>query len=89
MLTRALPALFTAAALCANGTLAGTASVATASDGNPPVGLPNPAAVYCSESGGQYEIRTLADGSKTGICTLPSGEERDAWAYFRERSDKP
>ncbi|WP_068116998.1 putative hemolysin [Tropicimonas marinistellae] len=50
------------------------------------VELPNPAAVFCVESGGQYEIRTVADGSQSGVCILPGGEEADAWEFFREKA---
>lgn len=46
----------------------------------------NPAAAFCVESGGSYQIVTADDGSQKGICTLPDGESRDAWEYFREAS---
>ncbi|WP_171120467.1 MULTISPECIES: DUF333 domain-containing protein [unclassified Ruegeria] len=45
--------------------------------------LANPAATFCVESGGTYEIRDGADG-QTGICKLADGQEVDAWDYFRE-----
>jgi predicted amidohydrolase YtcJ len=45
--------------------------------------LANPAATYCVESGGSYEITTASDGSQSGICTLPDGTKVDAWAHFR------
>ncbi len=48
-------------------------------------GLSNPAAVYCVDKGGTYEIRRADDGSETGICILDDGTEVDAWAYFREQ----
>ncbi|MGR5094662.1 DUF333 domain-containing protein [Vibrio maritimus] len=41
-----------------------------------PVGMANPAAVYC-EKHGMYNL-------DTGMCKLSSGEEVDAWEYFRE-----
>ncbi|GAL34214.1 hypothetical protein JCM19240_1122 [Vibrio maritimus] len=40
-----------------------------------PVGMANPAAVYC-EKHGVYDL-------ETGMCTLKSGEKVDAWEYFR------
>lgn len=43
------------------------------------VGLPNPAAVYCEEQGGQYNL-------DTGKCTLADGSEVDAWEYFRSQN---
>ncbi|WP_174838674.1 MULTISPECIES: DUF333 domain-containing protein [unclassified Ruegeria] len=45
--------------------------------------LANPAATYCIEIGGAYEIRNGDDG-QTGICKLPDGTEIDAWFLFRE-----
>lgn len=47
-----------------------------------PVGLANPAATFCVEQGGQYEIQDGENG-QTGICTLPDGSKQDAWEYFR------
>ncbi len=47
--------------------------------------LSNPAATFCIEKGGTYEIRRADDGSETGICILADGTEVDAWAYFREQ----
>jgi putative hemolysin len=44
-----------------------------------PVGLPNPAAVFCVEQGGRY----LLD---SGQCLLPDGTTVDAWDYFRSRN---
>ncbi|MEM8570471.1 MAG: DUF333 domain-containing protein [Pseudomonadota bacterium] len=43
---------------------------------------PNPAAVFCGESGGSYAIVAGADGQR-GVCTLADGREVDAWDYFR------
>jgi putative hemolysin len=67
-----------------------------ATDGETPAttGLPNPAAIFCIESGGRYEIRRAADGAQTGVCILADGTEADAWTYFREKAaprvkDKP
>ena len=38
------------------------------------IGLPNPAAVYCEEQGGQLDA---------GICAFEDGSECDQWAFFR------
>lgn len=54
----------------------------------PMVGLANPAATFCVESGGQYQIHTAADGGQSGTCTLADGTEMDAWEYFRENAPK-
>jgi putative hemolysin len=45
--------------------------------------IANPAAVYCSEQGGTYEIRANEDGSQYGVCVFEDGSECDAWAFFR------
>jgi len=49
----------------------------------PQAGLPNPAAVYCTQNGYDYEIQTADDGSQTGICIFPDGSTCDDWAYYR------
>jgi len=44
--------------------------------------IPNPAAVFCLDCGGIYEIRTnSSDGSQYGVCTI-DGVEYDAWDYY-------
>jgi putative hemolysin len=59
----------------------------TAEDEQPAAtALSNPAANYCVENGGTYEIRRAADGSQTGVCVLEDGTEVDAWDYFREEA---
>ena len=60
----------------------------TAEDEQPAsTALPNPAAVFCVETGGTYESRRAADGSQTGVCILEDGTEVDAWAYFRKEAE--
>ncbi|GAA6161487.1 MULTISPECIES: DUF333 domain-containing protein [Ruegeria] len=48
----------------------------------PEVGLANPAATFCVEKGGTYDIVDGAEG-QTGTCTLPDGSKQDAWEFFR------
>jgi len=48
-----------------------------------PIGQPNPAAVYCAENGGDYQITTSADGSQDGVCVFSDGSQCDGWAYYR------
>ena len=48
--------------------------------------LANPAATYCIETGGEYEITKAADGSEAGACTLSDGTKMDAWEYFRSQN---
>ena len=45
--------------------------------------MANPAAVFCEENGGVFEIRNAEDGSQSGVCIFPDGSECDEWAYFR------
>lgn len=60
-------------------------ALAACAEETPKVGLANPAATFCIEQGGRYEIRDTANG-QTGICILPDGREVDAWEYFREQN---
>jgi len=50
--------------------------------------LPNPAAVYCQEQGGQSQIITAPDGSQTGECLFPDGSKCDEWVFFRHECQK-
>jgi hypothetical protein len=43
---------------------------------------PNPAAVFCTDEGGAYDIESSPEGRR-GICTLPDGRILDAWDHFR------
>jgi putative hemolysin len=56
-----------------------------AAQGNPET--PNPAAVFCEERGGTFEIRQNEAGAQ-GLCRLPDGSLVDAWDHFRENWDK-
>ena len=49
-------------------------------------GLPNPAAVFCEECGGIYEVRTASDGSQYGVCII-NGTEYDAWEFWYEHHE--
>jgi uncharacterized protein len=49
----------------------------------PQANMPNPASVYCEQTGNKLEIRTAADGSQNGICVFPDGRTCDEWAYYR------
>ena len=50
--------------------------------------LPNPASVFCVQSGGKSEIRNGKNG-QYGVCRLPDGRAVDEWAYFRAMKGKP
>ncbi len=45
--------------------------------------IANPASVYCEKRGYQIVMRTVADGSQSGVCIFPDGSECDEWAFFR------
>ena len=47
-----------------------------------PLGLANPASVYCEEQGYELEMRTAADGT-TGYCIFLDGTECEEWAFYR------
>lgn len=47
-----------------------------------PIGMANPASVYCEKLGGTSEITDTVQG-QVGICTLPSGEKVEEWALYR------
>ncbi len=66
--------LTVAAAFAATGTLAQTTTKTT---------MANPAATFCIENEGDYQIRKNADGSEYGVCVLPDGTEVDAWDFLR------
>jgi uncharacterized protein len=49
----------------------------------PALALPNPASVFCAQSGGRSEILRTAGGAEIGICVLPGGQIVEEWAYYR------
>jgi hypothetical protein len=69
-----------AAALLA---LAGCSDYAAPPAGGEQITLPNPAAQFCEEQGGDYDIRE-GDKGMVGVCVMPDGSELDAWSYYRE-----
>lgn len=56
----------------------------TSPDG--PVGIANPASVFCEEKGGTVEIHEEAAG-QVGFCHLPDGRILEEWAFFRSQTD--
>ena len=42
----------------------------------------NPAALYCTQQGYQYEVRAQQDGRLCGICVFPDGNACNSWAFF-------
>ena len=47
-----------------------------------PVGLANPASVYCADQGGTSVSRETAQGTVSD-CHLPDGRIIEEWALFR------
>ena len=45
--------------------------------------LSNPAAVFCVEQGGAYQIVTDASGAQRGLCVVLEAKTYDAWDYYR------
>ncbi|MDP2797988.1 MAG: DUF333 domain-containing protein [Methanoregula sp.] len=52
-------------------------------------GMPNPASVYCGQTGGILEIKKDAAGGEYGMCTLKNGTSCEEWALFRGEGCKP
>lgn len=46
-------------------------------------GAGNPAAIYCVDQGGSYQIRASSSGGQSGFCVFPDGREVEAWAFLR------
>ena len=44
--------------------------------------IPDPSAVYCSNSGYTYDVRKNSEGDQYGVCIFPNGTECSAWAYL-------
>ncbi|WP_223424486.1 amidohydrolase family protein [Tateyamaria pelophila] len=70
--------MFRSVSVIASLLLTCLANLASASE------LANPAATFCADQGGTYNIVDEADGQR-GVCTLADGSEVDAWTYFREQ----
>jgi putative hemolysin len=52
--------------------------------GGPVIGMPDPSAVWSSQMGYRYVIRTDDQGNQYGVIAYPDGTERDSWSAFRE-----
>ncbi|MEX5714911.1 DUF333 domain-containing protein [Serratia ureilytica] len=47
-----------------------------------PIGMANPADVYCTKIGGKLNAKENAAGQYS-TCTLPNGQEIESWELFR------
>ena len=73
-------------AACAAGTEKAPSTpspVDTTTQQETPIGMPNPASVYCIEQGGKLETRSDADGNQSGLCIFPDGTKRNQWDFWR------
>lgn len=48
-----------------------------------PIGMANPASVYCEKIGGKSMTQKDAQGAEFGVCQLPNGQMVDEWELFR------
>lgn len=48
-----------------------------------PIGMANPASVFCADNSGTLEMRQDAGGGEYGMCVFSDGSECEEWAYFR------
>lgn len=46
-------------------------------------GFKNPAAAYCQLLGYNYSIKSDKQGNDVGICTLPNGQQVNAWDFYK------
>jgi putative hemolysin len=63
------------ATACNNATPAATTEA--------PVGLPNPASVYCEQQGGTLLMQTRGDGGQYGVCLFTDNLQCEEWAMYR------
>jgi uncharacterized protein len=49
-----------------------------------PIGMANPASVFCTEQGGKLVMEKDTEGNSIGYCQLSDGTSVEQWAYFRE-----
>jgi putative hemolysin len=53
-------------------------------EGDPFIGIPNPASFYCQEMGYELELRDTDNGTQ-GICIFPDGKECEEWDFLAGR----
>lgn len=49
------------------------------------VGIHNPAAAYCIQHGGRYQVGQTATGGQIGFCVLPNGQSYEEWDCYRRK----
>jgi putative hemolysin len=53
-------------------------------EGDPFIGIPNPASFYCQEMGYLVEMRETDEGTQ-GVCIFPDGKECEEWDFLAGR----
>jgi putative hemolysin len=53
-------------------------------EGEEPIGMANPASVYCQELGYKLKMRETEEGT-IGVCIFPDGEECEEWDFLSGR----
>ena len=51
-----------------------------------PIGMANPASVFCEKHGGKSINVKDKDGNETGKCQFKDGTKVDEWDYYRENN---
>ncbi|NOU18938.1 MAG: DUF333 domain-containing protein [Bacteroidales bacterium] len=51
-------------------------------------GFKNPAATYCEFMGYRYSVQSDKKGNEIGLCTLPNGEQVNAWDFYKGKVGK-
>lgn len=51
-----------------------------------PIGMANPASLYCAKQGGQSFTKKDSQGSETGYCRLANGTTVDEWDFYRQNN---
>ncbi|MCK5040537.1 MAG: right-handed parallel beta-helix repeat-containing protein [Candidatus Aenigmarchaeota archaeon] len=49
-------------------------------------GMSNPSAVYCTEMGYNYEVKTNGDGEQEGVCIVSNNAKFNAWDFFNGKT---
>lgn len=55
---------------------------ANATSSPKPIGMANPASVYCQKKGGKLVLENTEQG-QIGLCHLPDGTQIEEWTLFR------
>ena len=51
-----------------------------------PIGMANPASVFCDDKGGKSVTEKDKNGNERGVCRFNNGTKVDEWDYYRENN---